>query len=200
MGAGDDGRKHNAPPTGDPLREGGTDKNGMSNSSETRKIRAIGDKTVIEKVENSEYPSAHLHTTVSAMRRNVSRREILAGAAAAAVLSTAPEARALSEESGQMIHMFAFRWKPVATEEQKNRAIAEIATFQGRVPGLLEVHVGKNISPRGQGYETGGVMKFKDADALAKYATHPVHKELLAWLLPLIDPVEVDFPISPQSR
>ncbi|HEY2859476.1 MAG TPA: Dabb family protein [Terracidiphilus sp.] len=99
-----------------------------------------------------------------------------------------------------MIHMFAFRWKPVATEEQKDRAIAEIASFKGRVPGLLEVNIGKNISPRGQGYETGGVMKFKDADALAKYSTHPIHKELLAWLLPLIDPVEIDFPIAPQSR
>jgi hypothetical protein len=157
-----------------------------------------GGKTVIEKAENSEYPSAHLQTNVSATRGNVSRREILVGAAA--VLSTTPEARAFSEESAPMIHMFAFRWKPIATAQQKNRAIAEIASFQGTVPGLLEVNIGKNISPRGQGYETGGVMKFKDADALAKYSVHPVHAELLAWLLPLIDPVEVDFPISPQSR
>jgi hypothetical protein len=155
---------------------------------------------VIEKAANSEYPSAHLHASVSAIRRNVSRREILAGAAAAAVLSTTLEVRALTDESTQMIHMFVFRWKPIATEEQKNRAISEIASFKGRVPGLLEVNVGKNISPRGEGYETGGVMKFKDADALAKYPVHPVHTALLAWLLPLIDPVEVDFPVSPQSR
>ena len=155
---------------------------------------------MIEMAVNSQYPPAHLQTNVSAARRNVSRRAILAAAGAAAVLSTAPEVRALSAESAQMIHMFAFRWKPVATEEQKNRAIAEIASFRGRVPGLLEVNVGKNISPRGQGYETGGVMKFTDADALAKYAVNPVHTALLAWLLPLIDPVEIDFPISPQSR
>ena len=155
---------------------------------------------MIEKAENSEYSSAHLHTNVSATRRNVSRREILAGAAAAAVLSTTPEARALSGESAQMIHMFVFRWKPIATEEQKNRAIAEISSFKGKIPGLLEVNVGKNISPRGQGYETGGVMKFKDPEALAKYPVHPLHTALLAWLLPLIDPVEVDFPVSPQSR
>lgn len=155
---------------------------------------------MIEKAENSEYLSTPLHTDDSAMRRNVSRREVLAGAGAAAVLSATSDARALSEDSAQMIHMFAFRWKPAATEEQKSRAIAVIASFQGRVPGLLEVNVGKNISPRGQGYETGGVMKFKDAEALAKYSVHPVHTELLAWLLPLIDPVEVDFPISLQAR
>lgn len=91
-----------------------------------------------------------------------------------------------------MIHMFAFRWKAVATEADKDRAIAEISAFQGKIPGLLEVHVGKNVSPRGAGYETGGVMKFTDA-AMASYTVHPLHKTLLAWLLPLIDPIEVDF-------
>ena len=93
-----------------------------------------------------------------------------------------------------MIHMFAFRWKAAATEEEKNRAIAEISAFRGKIPGLLDVYVGKNVSPRGAGYETGGVMKFTDAAALASYTVHPAHKALLAWLLPLIDPIEVDFP------
>jgi hypothetical protein len=99
-----------------------------------------------------------------------------------------------------IIHMFAFRWKPIATEEQKSRAIVEIAALQGQIPGLLEVYVGKNISPRGQGYETGGVMKFSDEEALNKYATHPVHAALLAWLLPLVDPIEVDFPTMSDAR
>jgi len=89
--------------------------------------------------------------------------------------------------------MFAFRWKAVATEEEKDRAITEISAFQGKILGLLEVHVGNNVSPRGAGYETGGVMKFTDAAALANYTVHPLHKALLAWLLPLIEPIEVDF-------
>ena len=95
--------------------------------------------------------SAHLHANVPATR-NVSRREILAGAAAAAVLSTTPEVRALSEEGAQMIHMFAFRWKPLATEEQKNRAIEEIASFQGKVLGCKSTpadirRAGKDMRP-----------------------------------------------------
>jgi hypothetical protein len=98
-----------------------------------------------------------------------------------------------AEDSAMMIHMFAFRWKAVATEEQKHRAITEISAFQGKIPGLLEVHVGKNISARESGYETGGVMKFRDAAALRNYTVHPAHRALLAWLSPLIDPVEVDF-------
>jgi hypothetical protein len=125
---------------------------------------------------------------------DTSRRQFLAFAGTALVAGmTSPIHASAEEESKPMIHMFAFRWKPVATEDQKNRAITEISAFRGKIPGLLEVYVGKNTSPRGAGYETGGVMKFTDAAALAAYTVHPQHKALLAWLLPLIEPIEVDF-------
>jgi hypothetical protein len=52
-----------------------------------------------------------------------------------------------------------------------------------------------NDSPRGQGYEFGGVMKFRDKAAFEAYGDHPVHQKLLGWLMPLIEPVEVDFPV-----
>jgi Stress responsive A/B Barrel Domain len=94
------------------------------------------------------------------------------------------------------IHMFAFRWKPGVTEEQKERVMAEIRGLQGRIPGLLETAVGVNISPRGQGYELGGVMKFADKASLVSYGPHPVHQKLVGWLRPLIEPVEVDFEVD----
>lgn len=122
-----------------------------------------------------------------------SRRQLLALAGTAILARITAPTLASAADSEPMIHMFAFRWKAVATEEQKNRAIQEISAFRGKIPGLLEVYVGKNTSPRGGGYETGGVMKFTDAAALAAYTVHPQHKALLAWLLPLIDPIEVDF-------
>jgi Stress responsive A/B Barrel Domain len=91
------------------------------------------------------------------------------------------------------MHMFAFRWKPGVTEEQKRRVLSEIRALQGQIPGLLETHVGMNISPRGKGYELGGAMKFADKKSLDEYGPHPVHQKLVTWLMPLIDPVEVDF-------
>ena len=91
------------------------------------------------------------------------------------------------------IHTFAFRWKAGAGEDQKLRAVVEIRGLQGQIPGLLETLVGVNISPRSQGYELGGVMKFSDRSALDAYGAHPVHQKLLQWLMPLIDPIEVDF-------
>jgi Stress responsive A/B Barrel Domain len=91
------------------------------------------------------------------------------------------------------IHMFAFRWKPGVTDEQKQEVVTEIRKLQGQIPGLLETSVGLNVSPRGQGYELGGVMKFTDQAALDAYGPHPVHQRLLSWLIPLIEPIEVDF-------
>jgi hypothetical protein len=91
------------------------------------------------------------------------------------------------------IHVFAFRWRSGVTEDQKQRVISEIRQLQGQIPGLLETYVGKNISPRGQGYELGGVMKFADRASLDAYGPHPVHQALVSWLMPLIEPLEVDF-------
>ena len=92
-----------------------------------------------------------------------------------------------------VIHTFAFRWKAGVREDQKLRAMAEIRGLLGKIPGLLETLVGVNFSPRSQGYELGGVMKFDNRAALEAYGGHPVHRALLQWLMPLIDPVEVDF-------
>ncbi len=91
------------------------------------------------------------------------------------------------------IHIFGFRWKAAAKEADKARATKEILAFRGAIPGLMEAHVGPNLSPRGQGYTFAGMMKFTDKAACAAYAIHPAHLALLEWLVPLIEPVELDF-------
>jgi hypothetical protein len=91
------------------------------------------------------------------------------------------------------IHMFAFRFKSGVTSEQKNHCVTEIRKLKDEIKEVQESWVGLNISPRGQGYELGGSMKFADAAAFERYNAHPVHQRLLGWLIPLIDPIEVDF-------
>ncbi len=92
------------------------------------------------------------------------------------------------------IHMFAFRFKADITSEQKDHVVTEIRKLKDQIPEVLEAWVGLNVSPRGQGYELGGAMKFADIAACDRYNGHPVHQKLLTWLLPLIEPIEVDFP------
>ncbi|HEX4380394.1 MAG TPA: Dabb family protein [Candidatus Acidoferrum sp.] len=91
------------------------------------------------------------------------------------------------------IHMFAFRFKHGVTSEQKNLCVTEIRKLKDEIKEVQESWIGLNISPRGQGFELGGSMKFADAAAFERYNAHPVHQKLLGWLVPLIDPIEVDF-------
>ncbi len=94
------------------------------------------------------------------------------------------------------IHMFAFRFRAGVTEDQRRKIVTEIRNLQSEIPLVLESWVGRNDSPRGNGYALGGVMKFADKAACEAYGAHPVHQELLSWLMPLIDPIEVDFTVS----
>ena len=124
-------------------------------------------------------------------RRDLMRKSSLA---ASATLVSAVLAGASAQESpgGNVFHVFAFQWKPSATDELKAKAEKDIRAFQGAIPGLLETHVGPNISPRGKGYTFGGIMRFKDQPALEAYVQHPMHQALLKWLVPLIDAIELD--------
>lgn len=85
-----------------------------------------------------------------------------------------------------VMHTFLFQWKAEATEADKSRAERDIRAFQGNIEGLIESSYAANISPRGQGFTHGGVMKFESAAALEAYSIHPQHLNLLEWLIPLL--------------
>jgi antibiotic biosynthesis monooxygenase (ABM) superfamily enzyme len=125
-------------------------------------------------------------------RRALIRIGSIAVSAVALTSCDSPETAAKENESGNVFHVFAFRWKPNTSEAEKDRAAKEIAAFQGQIPGLLQTHVGPNMSSRGKGYTFGGIMQFKDKASLDAYFQHPTHQALLAWLVPLIDAVELD--------
>lgn len=91
------------------------------------------------------------------------------------------------------IHIFAFRFKAGVTEQQKETIAAAIRNLKSEIPLVLESWVGMNDSPQGAGYEMGGIMKFADKAACEAYGAHPAHQKLLSWLLPLVEPIEVDF-------
>jgi len=116
---------------------------------------------------------------------------VVAGAAPLLPLLSSKGANA-QNDAGSVFHIFAFQWKPGTTDAQIEKATRDIKAFQGVIPGLLQTHVGPNISPRGKGYTFGGLMQFKDQAALDAYVQHPSHQALLKWLVPLIDAIELD--------
>ena len=125
-------------------------------------------------------------------RRTVLRSGLAAVGGASLLPFAPPEASRAQSDSANVFHIFAFQWKEGTTEAQKDKARSDIFAFQGKVPGLLQTHVGPNISPRGKGYTFGGMMQFKDEASLNAYFDHPAHQALLVWLKPLIDAVELD--------
>jgi len=125
-------------------------------------------------------------------RRTLLRDGSLAASAAALLQADAPKRAEAEDRASSVFHVFAFRWKPGTLEAQIDRATQAIRAFQGTIPGLLQTHVGPNISPRGNGYTFGGIMQFTNKDSLDAYVQHPAHKALLSWLVPLIDAVELD--------
>ena len=124
-------------------------------------------------------------------RRGMLRQSGIA-AGAVTLMSMSSQAAFAASNDSSVFHIFAFIWNPGVADEQKERARKEILSFQGVIPGLMQTHVGPNISPRGKGYTFGGMMQFKDQAALDAYVQHPKHQALLVWLKPLIDAVELD--------
>jgi hypothetical protein len=125
-------------------------------------------------------------------RRALLRDGCIAAGTVALMSDDLPALAKAETEPASVFHVFAFQWKEGTSEAQKDRAANQIAAFQGLIPGLLQTHVGANISPRGKGYTFGGIMQFKDKASLDAYVQHPAHQALLAWLVPLIDAIELD--------
>jgi antibiotic biosynthesis monooxygenase (ABM) superfamily enzyme len=125
-------------------------------------------------------------------RRKLIRNGGIAASVATVAPAVLPKFAAREDGAESVFHVFVFQWKPDASEAQKDKAAREIAAFQGQIPGLLQTHVGPNISPRGKGYTFGGIMQFKDKESLDAYVHNPAHQALLAWLVPLIDAIELD--------
>ncbi|HEY1580804.1 MAG TPA: Dabb family protein [Terracidiphilus sp.] len=88
---------------------------------------------------------------------------------------------------------FGFRGRGTRPTPIRQRAAKEIREFQGRIPGLIDVAVDENLSPRGQDSTFAGLMRPMDRAACDAYARDPAHIALLDWLVPLIEPVELDF-------
>lgn len=91
------------------------------------------------------------------------------------------------------VHVFSFRWNPDAASAERTRAAAAIRQFGSTIEGLTKVLVGENVSPNSPDFGTTGVMLFESEEHFHRYNTHPAHRELLGWLLPLITPIELDF-------
>ena len=73
-------------------------------------------------------------------------------------------------------HLVLFKLTAAATEEQKERMISELGALRDKIPGIVDLSVGRNFSDRSQGFEIGLLVRFVDRAALEVYLPHPAHR------------------------
>ena len=95
-------------------------------------------------------------------------------------------------------HVVLFKVTPGATEEQQQRVVEELKTLKGKIPGIIDLSVGRNFSSRSQGFEIGLVVRFRDREALEAYLPHPAHRACVdTYINPIrADVIVVDYEIG----
>lgn len=77
-------------------------------------------------------------------------------------------------------HCVFIRFKPTISAAAKAEIFDEISALKGRIPGLLAVHVGTNVSPEtgmDKGFSDGFIVDFDDAFARDAYLVDEEHRK-----------------------
>lgn len=82
-------------------------------------------------------------------------------------------------------------WRLLSPSGDKQQVLdkirAALEAQRGKIPGLLRVEVGENLSASRRAVDFALVMDFESRDALASYHKHPAHLETRQVVDPLID-------------
>ncbi len=102
----------------------------------------------------------------------------------------------------EVLHIVLFRWKDAATHEQVEEAHRRLRDLKRLIPGILEIHCGRNFSERGQGFETVLFVRFRDREALNAYLPHPAHRAVVEEVIQPIreNSLAVDIVADPQLQ
>ncbi|MDF2649485.1 MAG: hypothetical protein K0Q73_5290 [Paenibacillus sp.] len=85
-----------------------------------------------------------------------------------------------------LTHVVFFKLKdrsPEAVEVTK----AVLTNMEGKIPVLRHIEVGTDILHLDRSYDIALITKFDSLEDLNVYATHPVHKEVLAHMKIVLD-------------
>jgi hypothetical protein len=76
-------------------------------------------------------------------------------------------------------HCVFIRFKPTISTAYKTELFNEIDTLKDRLPGMLAVHIGTNVSPEegmDKGFSDGFIVDFADSFSRDTYLEDPEHK------------------------
>lgn len=95
--------------------------------------------------------------------------------------------------AGVLRHVVMFKFKDDARPEQIREVESEFRALKSRIPGVLSLEWGTNVSPEGlnQGFTHCFFVSFPDAKARDAYLPHEAHQNFVKILRPVLDKVLV---------
>ena len=80
---------------------------------------------------------------------------------------------------GKLVHLVAFKYKKAITDEKKNDVAAALVALKGKIPQIVSVEYGTNVSKEGfdKGFHQAFVITFANEKDRDIYLEHPEHKK-----------------------
>ncbi|HTP17006.1 MAG TPA: Dabb family protein [Streptosporangiaceae bacterium] len=76
-------------------------------------------------------------------------------------------------------HVVLFSWTAEATDEQKQRVLAELQTLPPLMTGLRSYHAGPDAGLSEGNFDFAVTADFDDADSYRAYRDHPAHRAVI---------------------
>jgi hypothetical protein len=90
-------------------------------------------------------------------------------------------------------HLVFLAAKDDASPEDIEDLMSSMRGLKDTVPGVVDLSIGENFSPRSGGYTHGLFVRFKTADDLQGYLKHPDHQAVVEKLDRLTSRIVVDY-------
>jgi hypothetical protein len=90
-------------------------------------------------------------------------------------------------------HLVFLSVREEASPEDIEDLISSIRGLKGTVPGVVDLSMGENFSPRSGGYTHGLFVRFESVEDLQEYMKHPDHLAVVEKLDALTDRIVVDY-------
>jgi hypothetical protein len=78
-----------------------------------------------------------------------------------------------------LTHVVCFQFPDPADADE---AVRRLAAMGGRIPALLGIDVGRDVTRSERSYDVALVTRHADLAGMRAYQVHPVHQEVVAWI------------------
>jgi hypothetical protein len=93
-------------------------------------------------------------------------------------------------------HVILYKFRAVASEEQRRNAINELRSMGKSIPEVREWSIGEQALSSSKAYDLAQVSSFENVEALERFRKHPHHISTRNLLSEIADWVVVDYEYS----